>query len=83
MGYDILSLLHGILYKNSKGLATLSSFLIASPVVILYVPLLNIIFKSEVNSFKILDTVNVDFIHPEIHDEQSLHITSLKNDPLK
>ena len=56
------------LYKYSKGIATLSSFFIASPVVKSYVPLWKRIFKTEGGFFKYIETVNVDFIDSELSD---------------
>ena len=81
--YDIFSLLDGILYKNYRGITTLSSFLKASPVVISYVPLWKRIPKHEGGYFKFLDTVNVDFIDSELPDEEFLHIKSSNNDSWK
>ena len=40
------------------------------PVVISYVPLCKMIFKTEWGSFKFMDTVNVDFIDLELPDEK-------------
>ena len=80
--YDILSLIDGILY-NKKGMATLCSLFITSPLVIPYVTLCKRIFKTEKGYFKMMDTVNVDFIDSELPDEQVQHITPEKNDSLK
>ena len=81
--HDIFSIIDSILYKFSKGIATLSSFFIASPVVISNVPLWKRIFKTEGGYFKYLDTVHVDFIDSELPDEQFSHITSYNNDSWK
>ena len=46
-------------------------------------PLWKRIFRTEGGFFKYLDTVNVDFIDSEPHDEKYLHITSSKNESSK
>ena len=58
-------------------MATLSSMLTASPLVISYIPLCKRIFKTEGGFFKYLDTVNVDFIDSEPPDEIFSHINLL------
>ena len=78
--YDIFSLLDAILYKNSKGIATLGSFNITLQLVISYAPFWKKIFKTEGDSFKFLDTVNNDCIDSELHDEPFSHIPSSNND---
>ena len=74
--HDIFSLIDGIFIRNYDGVDILCSLFIAIPVVISYVPLCNIIFKTEEDYFKFLHTVNVPFIGSEQTEGQFSHITT-------
>ena len=69
--------------KYSKEWKPYVPFLISSPVVISYVTLCNIIFKTEGGSFKFMDTMNIDFVYSEPLEEKKLYIKSSNNDSLK
>ena len=55
--------------KKQKEWQPYVNFLIASPVVISWVPIWKRMFKTEGVSLKYLDMVNVDFIYSELHDK--------------